>query len=69
VRIRALAKAAPIVALIVVVLIGWRWYTFFGHRTVTAQARPSDFRNIAHALQSTNDRQSALVFTGDFLMP
>lgn len=36
------------------VLIGWLWYAFFGHRHVTAQARPADFRSTADALQSTN---------------
>lgn len=36
------------------VLIGWLWYSFFGHRHVTAQALPTDFRNTADALQSMN---------------
>ena len=53
-RIRVLAKAASVVALIVAVLIGWLWYAFFGHRHVTAQARPTDFRSTADALHSTN---------------
>jgi len=54
VNIRVLAKAASVVALIVAVLIGWWWYAFFGHRHLTAQARPSSFRDTAAALQSTN---------------
>ena len=48
------AKAASVVALVVAVLIGWLWRAFFGHRHITAQARPADFRNTADALQSTN---------------
>jgi hypothetical protein len=54
VRIRVLAKAASVVALVLAVLIGWLWYAFFGHRHVTAQSRPADFRGTADALQSTN---------------
>ena len=38
------------------VLIGWLWYASLGHRHVTAQARPAEFRNTADALQSTNAR-------------
>ncbi len=53
-RIRVLAKAASVTALIVVVLIGWLWYSFVGHHRVTAQARPADFSSTADALQSTN---------------
>ena len=53
-RIRVLAKAASVVALIVAVLIGCLWYPFLGHRHVKAQARPADFRSTADALQSTN---------------
>lgn len=51
---RVLAKATSVVALIVAVLIAWLWYAFFGHRHVTAQARPAEFRSTADALQSTN---------------
>jgi CHAT domain-containing protein len=54
VRIRVLAKSASVVALIVAALIGWLSYAFLGHRHVTAQARPADFRNTADALQSSN---------------
>ena len=53
-RIRVLAKAASVVALVVAVLTGWLWHAFLGHRHVTAQARPADFRSTADALQSTN---------------
>jgi hypothetical protein len=54
VSIRVLRKAASVVALVLAVLIGWLWYAFLGHRHVTAQARPAEFRNTAYALQSTN---------------
>ena len=53
-RIRVLAKAASVVGLIAAVLIGCLWYAFYGHRRVTAQARPAEFRTTADALQSTN---------------
>src|SRR5215831_4111572 len=36
------------------VLISWWWYAFFGHRHVTAQARPASFQDTAEALHSTN---------------
>jgi hypothetical protein len=54
VRTRVLGKAASVVALIVLVLIGWLSYAFLGHHHVTAQARPAEFINTADALQSTN---------------
>jgi hypothetical protein len=54
VRIRVVAKAASVVALVVAILIGWWSYAFFGHRRVSAQNRPAAFRDSADILLSKN---------------
>ena len=53
-RIRVVAKAASVVALVVAILIGWWSYAFVGHRRVSAQNRPATFRDSADILLSTN---------------
>ena len=53
-RIRVVAKAASVIALIVAILVGWWSYSLFGHRHVTAQARPAALKDASDILLSTN---------------
>jgi CHAT domain-containing protein len=55
VRSHVRLRAAPAVALILAVLIGWWWwYASFEHHHVAAQARPAGYQHPTDALRSTN---------------